>query len=321
MTRHALPSFDDDEEPAPRPVRRSNVVAHRAEDGAPQLWEINQQYVVERLKRRQAATTRAAAATLRMFEDFFGRNCDPTKLRIADFARYEDMRYEKGKKRSTVHRELACLKAAMRHAMKRERIDKVPYIEMPSAEVVTERRAATVEEIALLFASEMKYRIWMVFQLMYWTGHRAGAVEQLEWARVDFENGVIDFRVPGRDHRNKRRNGAFPISAPLRELLLKAKAKHDAETPDDPFVITKGGSTYNDCKAAWKAIGVEVYGFCRHAFRKTFVTQLVMAGEKLETAALLIADAPEMAGKHYFKLQHRDLEHAMRTLETAREKA
>lgn len=317
--KQALPSFDDEALVA-RPVRRTNVVAHRAEDGAPELWQINQQYVVERLKRRECPTARAAHAILRGFEQFFGRSCDPTKLKIADFARYEDMRYEKGLKRSTVRRELTVLKAALNHARKRERIEKVPYIEMPSAEVIIERRAATEEEIAKLFASEMPYRIWMVFQVMYWTGHRATACEELTWDRVDFGNGVIDFNVPGRRLSNKRRNAAFPMSKPLRELLEKAKAKHDAETPDDPFVITRGPSTYNACKAAWKAIGIEVYGFCRHAFRKTFVTEMVKAGVSLQTAASLIADDPGMAGSRYFKLQQRDQANAVGTLEAARNK-
>lgn len=270
----------------------------------PILLDLHQRYLHEKLRRKGSNVSRPAAGFRRICEHF-GPGADPTQLKIADWAEYEDSRYAKGVQSPTVRRELTFHKAAMNHAHRRERIDKVPYIEMPNGEPLSVRRPATEAEFALLMEQgEMTRRVRLFFRIAYWTGHRAQAIEQLSWDRCDLERGVIDFNLPGARKTNKRRNGAFPITDALLPILVEAKAWRDANAPLDPYVIGAGkrggpSCTGPECKAAWKSVGIDVKGLNRHALRKTFVTERLRKGKPRDIVAQLIADKPETMGKHY----------------------
>lgn len=276
------------------------------------MYRIYKDYIQERLHRRGSDVRRAVSGFRRVC-DFFDPLVDPTKLKLQDWARYEDHRYSEGVCAPTVRREMTYHLAAMNHARKRERIVAVPYLEKPSGDVVKERRAATEEEYQLLMRKGvMSWRIRMFFRLAYWTGHRAKAIEQLTFARVNWSNRTIDFNLPGVNHRNKRRNASFPITDELMGFLEAAKRRHELLGLKDDYVIGVGRNgkpscTWRKCKAAWASIGVKDEGFARHAFRKTFVTERVKAGKPLAMVAKLIEDSPETAAKHYAKFVTEDM--------------
>jgi integrase len=282
----------------------------------PCLIEIHRHYIHERLMRR-GSDTRRAVMSFRYIANYFGPGANPTKLKRQDWSSYEDWRYSTGVVAPTVRREITFHQAAMNHAHVCERIDKVPKIVKPSAEVIHERRAATEEEYRRLMRDGvMPYRIRMFFRLAYYTGHRAQAIEQLRWTSIDWDSRTIDFTNGKPTPKTKRRNRAFPIGDEFLPFLLSAYSRHQKRFPDDPYVIGAGARgapscTYAECKAAWRAVGVDVKGLSRHCFRKTFVTEKVKAGVKLETAAILIADAPATAGKYYFKLNQTDMHDAV----------
>lgn len=287
---------------------------HRRQmEQAPQLvWDkpvilmpdIHQAYLDEHLRRRGSNVNRPKKS-LQNISAFFGTPCDPMKLEIGDWERYEDHRYAQGVQAPTVRREITAHQAAMGHARKRRRIPYVPYVEKPSGAVLKPRRAATEEEYALLMRKGvMTWRTRMLFRLAYWTGHRAKALEQVTFDRIDWVNGTINFNVPGMRITTKRRNSAFPIQPQLRVYLLAAKARHDALGLKDDYVIglSKRGKvacTWKDCKAAWRSVGVNVEGLARHTFRKTFVVERVKRGKPLPIVAKLIADRAETTGEHY----------------------
>jgi integrase len=290
---------------------------HPSQASAPQnLIDVHRFYLRERLARRGSNVSRPRAS-FRNINEFFGPAADPTDLKLVDWQRYEDHRYAQGVKPPTVRREITFHQAAMRHALKRERIAKVPHIEKPSGDVIHERRAATQEEYRLLMGDgKMPYRIRMFFRLAYFTGHRAQAIEQLEWSRVDWQEGTLDFNLPGRIVKTKKRNGAFPIPDELLPFLQSAYKRHLDRFPSDPYVIGAGkrggaSSTGAECKAAWKSVGIDVDGLNRHCFRKTFITEKVKAGVPLPTAATLIGDRADTAGKHYFKVAPKDMRDAV----------
>jgi hypothetical protein len=80
----------------------------------------------------------------------------------------------------------------------------------------------------------------------------------------------------------------------------------------DEYVIGLGprgicSTTYHECKAALRAVGINEEGLCRHTVRKTFVTERIKAGLNPEKVAALIADNPQTMCKHYSIMNTEDL--------------
>jgi hypothetical protein len=80
-----------------------------------------------------------------------------------------------------------------------------------------------------LFAQPMSWRLRMFWLIAFETGVRSAAIEDLTWERVDLVNRVIDFRISGRDHKNKRRPIA-PINDRLYPRLVAAKERWSGRT-------------------------------------------------------------------------------------------
>lgn len=240
-----------------------------------------------------------------------GPEAEPNRWKIADINRYEDVRRSEGVMGTTIRREMSLQQAALRHGIKRERLDRAPHFEKPS-QVGRVRRALTEDEFQRLMLQPMPFRIRMFFLLAYWTGHRARAIETLTWDRVHFDSRTIDFNEPGARRTNKRRVDGFPIPDALYARLVAAKERHDARCPSDPYVIGLGprgkpSTTYAECKAALRAIGIDENGICRHTLRKTFVTERIKAGANPEKVALLIGDNAGTMRRHYSVLLAEDL--------------
>lgn len=269
-----------------------------------------QGYIHEHCRRKGQEVNRVVY-TAKHWLRIMGIDATPDKWKRADISRYEDTRRAEGVSASTIHREMSIQRAALSHAMKWERIDRIPHFEKPPAESV-KRRPLTEEEYRRLMASPMPRRVRMFFLVAYHTGHRARAIETLTWARVNFEARSIDFNEPGARKTTKRRVDGFPMPDELYRRLLSAKEYHDRLAPADPYVIGLGprgkcSTSYHDCKAALRAVGIDELGLCRHTIRKTFVTERIKAGFNPEKVAALIADNPATMRRHYAILLTEDL--------------
>jgi integrase len=237
----------------------------------------------------------------RNFCAFFGLDRDPQTLKRADIRAYREHRLNQGVTDPTIRREFAFLKAAMNHELREERFQMVPHVEMPP-QGNPRKRFLQEEEVARVMRQPMPHRIRMFFILAFATAARARAIEELTWDRVDFANGLIDYRVPGRDHKKKRR-AIVPMSDELRRRLEAAWARPN-RNPDDPYVIGRGprGSvscTYSECKAVMRAAGIDELGVARHVARKTFASHALQAGVPIAKVAAVLADNPTTAEKAY----------------------
>lgn len=239
--------------------------------------------------------------------DFFGPAMDPTKIKVAEGKRFEDYRYAQGCAAATIRKDLRMHLAAMHHNLKRERIEKVPYLEMPEGPALEPRPLTEDEFRALMRLNTMPYRRRMFWRLAYWTGHRSRAIELLKWPQVDLEARTINFNEPGARKTNKRRADGFPIQPELYAYLVAAKERRDARFPGDPYVIGlsqrgKTPLTYKGCKEDLKAVGVNERGVCRHSVRKLFCTSRIASGQSDSLVAALIADDPRTMRRSYVKL-------------------
>lgn len=245
---------------------------------------------------------------------FFGLDRDPQTLKRADISAYREHRLADGVKDSTVRREFAFLKAAINHGKREERLEKVPHIAMPPLGQ-PRRRFLSEEECVRVMRQPMPYRIRMFFVIAFATAARAKAIEELSWDRIDWANGLIDFRVPGVVYRNKRRVVA-PISDSLYPRLESAYARRT-----DDYVIGLGergkpSCTWRGCKEDLKAIGIEERGVCRHVARHTVASWLLQGDPErgippasVYDVAKLLGDTVAMIEKTYGHVQP---EHLMR---------
>ena len=124
------------------------------------------------------------------------------------------------------------------------------------------------------------------------TAARTEAIEELEWARVDWIKGQIDFRVPGRRLSNKRR-AVVPISSRLRPILEQAYAERTG-----PFVVDEGSirTTFENFVAGTKFDYIQ-----KHDLRRTWATLTARAGGNLDKIARVLADDIRTVMKHYAK--------------------
>jgi integrase len=127
------------------------------------------------------------------------------------------------------------------------------------------------------------------------TGARKTAIEELTWDRVDLENLVIDFRLPGGEIHNKRRVKS-PISPRLAVILKRAFDQRRNE-----WVLRAEIKSQTTIWNAWKAAveGTEFADTHPHLMRHSFVTQCLRRGMTIEEVAEVIGDDPAILRKHY----------------------
>lgn len=113
----------------------------------------------------------------------------------ADLCReYAKERVAAGRSAGTIWTELTRLRSALNWARKHRIIQDVPYIWVPSKPPPKTRVLSHAEVLRLLDGCTMPHvKLFVILALS--TGGRSGAILELTWSRVDFENGTIDLRV------------------------------------------------------------------------------------------------------------------------------
>ena len=193
----------------------------------------------------------------------------------------------------TARKELSFLRAVLGHAIREERLVKTPTLYMPPANP-PKTRYLSREEHRRLMLTPMPRRVWLFYLLAFGTGARATAIEELTWDRVDLKRRTIDYRMPGVNHKGKRR-----VVAPINDKLFPRLEAAYAHPKRDEFVIGAGPTTVHVCKAALVAAGIDEPGVCRHVARHTFASWLLQAGVSIYEVAKLLGDTVAMVERVY----------------------
>ena len=211
------------------------------------------------------------------------------KMGRAEIRAYIAARRREGVGNGTIRRELTLLCAARNHAVGEGHVAAVMKFKglMPPPSQ-PRQRYLTREEYERLIAAPMEPRIYRFYLLDFMCGVRSRAIEELTWDRVDFANRTIDWRVPGRVYKNKRR----PVQ-PIIDALLPHLQRWHAERRDD-YVIGLGkhgkpSTTFHKCKEVMKSIGIDEPGVCRHVGRHTVVSWLLQGSNGAPPASTLHA--------------------------------
>lgn len=220
----------------------------------------------------------------------------------------------------TARRELATLRAALKLGYKNRKLTlaDIPHIELPPegaprTAFLTETEEAEFRSLALAYvptndptghtANGRLSRLARFVCLVLDTGVRKDAAQELTWDRIDLEEGVIDFRVPGVVYKNKKR-GIIPINSRLLPLLQRAKEEATTEWfLDHPGEIKKQFMTF--------VKGTPYAHIGPHSLRRTFATLLLRNGVDLDTVAELLHDSPEITKRHYASFDMRGKQAAM----------
>ena len=161
-------------------------------------------------------------------------------LLTADGCRdYAKSRFALGRKPWTVHTELSRLRHCLIWAAKSKLIASAPFVWVPS-KGASRKRVLSYDEARLLIASAGDPHILLFILLALTTGARHTAILDLEWDRVDWDRGTIQYNedLPPDPMSKASRKGraTVPMGAVVREAL---KLAHRGRQTD--HVIEHGG--------------------------------------------------------------------------------
>jgi integrase len=183
-------------------------------------------------------------------------------------ARYVAHRRTQAIARSTINRELAVLRGALRLAKKRKLIKELPdVVRFPEDNVrMVFFNAADFAK----FTAHLPDVLQDMVRFAYLTGWRKGQIATLQWSDIDGE--VI--RLTGETVKTKSVQ-VLALAGELAEIIQRRRAAQNG-----PWVFHRDGNLIRDFRSAWKAAlkkaGVKDYHF--HDFRRTATRNMALAG-------------------------------------------
>jgi site-specific recombinase XerD len=198
----------------------------------------------------------------------------------------------------------------------------VPSVATPKCEHLTHQAAATLIEAA------KTPRQKIVTNLLRWAGVRSCEAVSLADEDVDLEQGEIYVRT-SKTARGRRTIPILPqLEEPIREWRAY-RAQHNLNQPGSPFLVTRAGTRMQP-RYVWRIVrdvaaraGMTTTSGRRitpHTLRRTFATDLLNRGVRLETVSRLLGHAATtVTEQSYAQLtDHRirtEVEEAFRTNE------
>jgi integrase len=198
--------------------------------------------------------------------------------------------------KATLRDELCALRSALIRCEKDRVIPSAPWIEAPGKPEPRERWL-TKEEVVRLYGAVQVHHLWMFVALALNTGARSGAILELTWDRVDMRNGLIDYRVPGRE-RTKKGRAIVPMNDWLRRALEAVPEEHRRGP-----VVTWGAGSVKSVKRAFRETcrRAELEGVTPHTLRHTFATHAAMAGVDMRKLARAMGHEDPRMTERYAK--------------------
>ena len=198
-------------------------------------------------------------------------------------------------------------------------------------------RALSVEETEIFFKYAQNSFYCPFFQFLLATGMRTGEAAALQWKDIDEVNRVIHIdktvtRISDKEAKigspkTKAGKRDIPLNQTVKEILHRQKAQQRILFPnmksleDRIFTNTKGDYIMTYCtssviksiirRANREGDALEVFG--AHAFRDTYITQLIESGVDPYTAGKLVGHSSNTVTGVYIKPE-------LATMRTAAEK-
>jgi integrase len=185
-------------------------------------------------------------------EEFYGAATVST-VNARSHERYIAQCRTEGKADGTINRHLGSLRAGLRFGVRSGDLATAPHVpslqEPPPRPHVLDR-----QQVARLLRAAQRlghHHVGRFIRLAIYTGARRNAILGLTWDRIDFENGTVDFRLPGVLHARKRRAvTGLPrrLLSSLRRLRARSTCTH---------VIDWNGKPVASIKRAFRSVAKE----------------------------------------------------------------
>ena len=224
-------------------------------------------------------------------------------LTSADVTAYRVERQAAGAAAATVNRELAALKRMFSLAVKGERLQRMPYIEMLKEN--NARRGFFERDQFEAVRAHMPPYAQAAATFAYLTGWRLKSeILTLQWRQVDFRAGVVTLDVGTTKNRDGR---TFPMIPELRAVLEGQRATTDALQKKIGAIVpwvfhrTKRARPLRGFRKSWVAacVAAGVPGRIPHDFRRTAVRNLERAGVPRSTAMAMVGHRTESIYRRY----------------------
>jgi len=228
---------------------------------------------------------------------------------------------------STIKRELGILSTALNHAVAEGRLTSAPKIPLPP-DAPNKTRYLEREEIELLLSNCIESHVKLFVLLAINTGARKGAILDLNWAQIDFNNKIIHLNPEWRQQTNKRR-AIVPISEALMTALndqrheLK-KLQEEAAAAGEPMQMCPYVISYRNGPIANIKVGFRMaceraglVGVTPHTLRHTAGSLMAIAGVDLFLIARLLGHSVQKTTELYAHLHPNYLRGAVSVLSAA----
>lgn len=212
--------------------------------------------------------------TIKLINKFLGIKYfkELTTQRIRDLI---DIRLKNGIKKSSINRELICIKAMWTFAKKELKFPmehQAQPIKKYKLPTIIKTRVLSKEEIAKLLNLKNKTNA-TIFHLLLYVGMRLKDCVLLKWHNIHFDEHCVNFS-PNKTDRIEPNEDYTPMTDKLESFLLELKKETNPKETD--FVVpdlrerTINSSLSHRIKSAFVSLGI--YGATAHTCRHTFVT-------------------------------------------------
>ena len=212
--------------------------------------------------------------TIKLINKFLGIKYfkELTTQRIRDLI---DIRLKNGIKKSSINRELICIKAMWTFAKKELKFPmehQAQPIKKYKLPTIIKTRVLSKEEIAKLLNLKNKTNA-TIFHLLLYVGMRLKDCVLLKWHNIHFDEHCVNFS-PNKTDRIEPNEDYTPMTDKLESFLLDLKKETNPKETD--FVVpdlrerTINSSLSHRIKSAFVSLGI--YGATAHTCRHTFVT-------------------------------------------------
>ena len=218
-------------------------------------------------------------------------------------------------KPGTTRRELGVLRAALNHAYVQRRMAQPVPVKLPPKPKGRLRYLSRSEAAALLWEArrqpECRLHLPLFILIGIYTGSRMGAILDLRFPQIDFENEKIDFNPPGREHTIKGR-AIIPVPRRLMFFLRKARER----SGELGYVINQNGKPIKNPRRAFNTAArrAAITDINRHTLRHTCASWLVQRGVPLLEVAKYLGQTNERTAELYAHLSPDHLKKARNAL-------
>jgi integrase len=210
---------------------------------------------------------------------------------------YAEQRFRAGRSGSTVHTELARLRACLKWAATHGRVLDRPVAIWVPPPGKSRKTVLTIPEVKRLIEATDAPHMWLFVILAFTTGGRHGAILDLTWDRIDWINGTIDLDdKPTRDPMSRawrKGRATVPMNALSRTALERAYAgrscEHVIEYDSRRLTTVRQGFA-----GAVKRAGL-AGKITPHTLRHTAATLIKEQGHDSSKIGLLLGHAPGSA--------------------------